>query len=99
MLGSQSKDSYKEVKQRTVKQEANFLKEKLQVVEDRSYSSIETVKSECASIDSKDGDNSYNDNSSKSRELFTKLRKTSQNDNLDKFNSANENPKPTAVNG
>ena len=97
MLGSQRTKSYKEVK--TVKQEADFLKEKVQVVEDKSYSSIETVKSECASIDSKDGDNSYNDNSSvKSSELFTKLRKTSQDDNLDELYS-NENSKPTAVNG
>ena len=98
MLGSQSKSSYKKVK--TVKQETDYFKEELQVIEDQSYSSIETFKSECALIDSKDGDNSYNDNSSeKSNELFTKLRKTSQTDNLDMFHSTNENLKSTAVYG
>ena len=56
--------------------------------------------SECVSAFSKGNDNSNGDNSSiTSGKLFVKLGKSSQNNDLDKSQSINENSEQTSVNG
>ena len=64
------------------------------------WDEILTDVSECASVVSKKDDNSNGDKSSiKSGKLFVKLGKSSQNNDLDKSQSINENSEPTSVNG
>ena len=76
-------------------------KEKLQAEEINSYSSIQTDISDSASIASKKSENSYSDNNNsiKSRNVLVRLRKISQNDNLDKLQPTKESSDPTSVCG
>ena len=55
------------------KQEESSFKSEVQTVKDKSYSSIKTDASGCASVVSKGNDNSYDNNSVKSRKIPTTL--------------------------
>ena len=55
------------------KQEESSFKSEVQTVKDKSYSSIKTDASGCASVVSKGNDNSYDNNSVRSRKIPTTL--------------------------
>ena len=79
---------------------ADIFKANEQAVEDKSYNSIQKDVSERSLVASKKSENSYRDNNNNiESNVLVKLRKSSQNDNLDKLQPTRKNSDPTSVCG